>query len=151
MRGTSPCNTRDSSGLNICCFRSFLDELSSCSVSHKNFYKLSGYLILSIFYISLDLSTLYFSHFSVCWASFVCSCHSIPECCIMFSGVKLSIGSFALFFKSSLRWVDGFKKFQQFSVKELLLYNRIEAFFENFHQMWKNAACGTQFRYFQIK
>ena len=27
----------------------------------------------------------------------MCSCHSIPECCVMFSGVKLSMGSFALF------------------------------------------------------
>ena len=42
-------------------------------------------LILSNFYISLDLFTIYFAHFSGCWASFVGSCHSIPECCIMFS------------------------------------------------------------------
>ena len=27
----------------------------------------------------------------------------------------------------------------------------MKAFFENFHQKWKNASCGTQFRYFQIK
>ena len=27
----------------------------------------------------------------------MCSCHSIPECCVMFSGVKLSMGSFVLF------------------------------------------------------
>ena len=27
----------------------------------------------------------------------MCSCHSIPECCVTFSGVKLSIGSFILF------------------------------------------------------
>ena len=53
-------------------------------------------LILSIFYISLDLSIIYFAHFSSCWASFVCSCHSITECCGMFSGVKLSMGSFVL-------------------------------------------------------
>ena len=26
----------------------------------------------------------------------MCSCHSIPECCVMFSGVKLSIRSFIL-------------------------------------------------------
>ena len=38
-----------------------------------------------------------------------------------------------------------------FRVKELLLYNLIEAFLENFHQKWKNASCGAQFRYFQIK
>ena len=27
----------------------------------------------------------------------MCSGHSIPECCVMFSGVKLSMGSFVLF------------------------------------------------------
>ena len=26
----------------------------------------------------------------------MCSCHSIPEFCVMFSGVKLSMGSFIL-------------------------------------------------------
>ena len=26
----------------------------------------------------------------------MCSCQSIPECCVMFSGVKLSMGSFVL-------------------------------------------------------
>ena len=26
----------------------------------------------------------------------MCSCHSILECCVMFSGVKLSMGSFVL-------------------------------------------------------
>ena len=59
-------------------------------------------LILSIFYISLDLSTIYFAHFSGCRASFVCSCHSIPECCVMFSGVKLSMGSFVLLYLGKL-------------------------------------------------
>ena len=54
-------------------------------------------LILSIFYISMDLSTNYFAQFNGCWASFVCSCHSILECCVTFSGVKLSIRSFVLF------------------------------------------------------
>ena len=53
-------------------------------------------LILSFFYISLDLSTIYFTYFSGCWASFVCNCHSILECCVIFSGVKLSIRSFNL-------------------------------------------------------
>ena len=53
-------------------------------------------LILSIFYISMDLSTNYFAHFSGCWASFVCGRHSILECCVTFSGVKLSIRSFVL-------------------------------------------------------
>ena len=27
----------------------------------------------------------------------MCSCHSIQECCVTFSGVKLSIRSFVLF------------------------------------------------------
>ena len=36
------------------------------------------------------------------------------------------------FFQSSLRWVDGFKKFQRLWVKELLLYNRIEFLFRKF-------------------
>ena len=60
-------------------------------------------LILSIFYISVDLSTNYFAHFSGCWASFVCSCHSILECCVMFSGVKLSIRSFVLYQAKTIR------------------------------------------------
>ena len=30
-------------------------------------------------------------------------------------------------------------------------FTTIEAFLENFHQKWKNASCGAQFRYFQIK
>ena len=29
----------------------------------------------------------------------MCSCHSIPECCVMFSGVKLSMGYFFFYFK----------------------------------------------------
>ena len=35
--------------------------------------------------------------------------------------------------------------------KELLTYNCTETFFEKFDRKWKNASCGTQFRYFQIK
>ena len=41
-------------------------------------------LILSIFYISMDLSTNYFAHFSGCWASFVCSCHYPRMLCHVF-------------------------------------------------------------------
>ena len=33
----------------------------------------------------------------------MCSCHSILECCVTFSGVKLSIRSFVLYL---LRWDD---------------------------------------------
>ena len=32
----------------------------------------------------------------------MCSCHSILECCVMFSRVKLSMGSFVLFLFSNL-------------------------------------------------
>ena len=53
---------------------------------------------VEILNISPDLSTIYFAHFSGCCASFVYSCHSILECYVMFSGVKLSIRSFVLLF-----------------------------------------------------
>ena len=46
---------------------------------------------VEIFNILLDSSTIYFSHFSGYRTSFVYSCHSIPECYNLFSGVKLSI------------------------------------------------------------
>ena len=36
--------------------------------------------------------------------------------------------------------MDGFQKFQRYWVKELLLYNRMEAFFENFLQKWRNVS-----------
>ena len=41
-------------------------------------------LILSIFYISMDLSTNYFAHFSGCWASFACICHYPRMLCHVF-------------------------------------------------------------------
>ena len=50
---------------------------------------------VEIFNISLDLSSIYFAHFSGCWASFVYSCHSILKCYNLFSGAKLSIRSFS--------------------------------------------------------
>ena len=46
--------------------------------------------------ISRGECTINFTYFSGCWASFVCNCHSILECCVMFSGVKLSTRSFDL-------------------------------------------------------
>ena len=51
---------------------------------------------VEILNISMDLSTIYFDHFRRCCPSFVYSCHCILECCVMFSGVKLSIRSFVL-------------------------------------------------------
>ena len=65
-----------------------------------------------------------------------CLCSFLIELsrfCVMYGHCNKS----SVFFQSSLRWVDGFKKFQRLWVKELLLYNHIEAFFENFHQKWK--------------
>ena len=41
-------------------------------------------LILSIFYISMNLSTNYFAHFSGCWASFACGCHYPRMLCHVF-------------------------------------------------------------------
>ena len=52
--------------------------------------------------ISLDLSTIYFAHFSGCWVSFGCSCHTILECFNLFSGVKLSVGPFCFILYSFL-------------------------------------------------
>ena len=52
---------------------------------------------VEILNISLDLSTIYFAHFSGCRASFVYSCHFILECCGLFSEVKLRIRLFVLF------------------------------------------------------
>ena len=39
---------------------------------------------VEILNLSLDLSTIYFAHFSGCCASFVYRCHSILECCHVF-------------------------------------------------------------------
>ena len=67
----------------------FAGPISHTSTQYTDF--------VDFFYISLDLSTIYFAHFSGCLAFFVCSYHSIPECCVMFSGVKLNMGLFVLF------------------------------------------------------
>ena len=45
----------------------------------------------------------------------MCSCHSILECCVMFSGVKLSIRSFVLFIKFLK-----YKVLEQPDVKDIL-------------------------------
>ena len=36
----------------------------------------------------------------------MCSCHSILECCVTFSGVKLSIRLFVLFLSKSFKTID---------------------------------------------
>ena len=41
----------------------------------------------------------------------MCSCHSILECCVMFSGVKLSIRSFVLFLRSFVLFLRSFVLF----------------------------------------
>ena len=54
-------------------------------------------LILSIFNISMDLSTNYFAHFSGCWASFACSCHYPRMLCHVFwSQVEYKIVCFII-------------------------------------------------------
>ena len=56
-------------------------------------------LILSIFYISMDLSTNYFAHFSGCWASFACSCHYPRMLCHVFwSQVEYKIVCFIYYY-----------------------------------------------------
>ena len=37
----------------------------------------------------------------------MCNCHSILECCVMFSGAKLSIRSFNLFIQTKCMEDDG--------------------------------------------
>ena len=58
-------------------------------------------LILSIFYISMDLSTNYFAHFSGCWASFACSCHYPRMLCHVFWSKVDKIVCFI----TSFRWL----------------------------------------------
>ena len=56
-------------------------------------------LILSIFYISMDLSNNYFAHFSGCRASFVCSCHYPRMLCHVFwSQVEYKIVCFIYYY-----------------------------------------------------
>ena len=67
---------------------------------------------VEILSVSLDLSTIYFVYFSGCFKRFTgfiffcvvtCfCCHSIPECCVMFSGVKLRRSSVLLQIKKIL-------------------------------------------------
>ena len=66
-------------------------------ISHKSTQYMD---FVETFNISLVLSTIYFSHFCGCRASFVFSCHSILECCNLFPGVKLSIKPFCFNFLS---------------------------------------------------
>ena len=62
-------------------------------------------LILSIFYISMDLSTNYFAHFSGCWASFACNCHYPRMLCHVFwSQVEYKIVCFIYLSKFLFLW-----------------------------------------------
>ena len=73
-------------------------------------------LILSIFYISMDLSTNYFAHFSGCWASFVCSCHYPRMLCHVFwSQVEYKIVCFI--FENGNISVGLWQIFRQFIVE----------------------------------
>ena len=66
-------------------------------------------LILSSFYISMDLSTNYFVHL-VGVELPLRVVVTILECCVTFSGVKLSIRSFVLFLSIAF---DVLNRFQQ--------------------------------------
>ena len=67
-------------------------------VSHPGFQYMD---IVETFNVSLDLST------SGCWASSVCGCYSVLECCNLFTGVELSIRSFCIIFfgEGALFWM----------------------------------------------
>ena len=43
------------------------------------------------------------------------------------------------------------RKSNGFELRNFYFTTLCNFFFENFHQKWKNASCGTRFRYFQIK
>ena len=79
------------SGLGIVCHvikgKSFL-LLEHISVSY----------FVEIFNISLDLSAIYFAHYSGYLAFVVYSRHSVLECYNLFSGFKLCIRSFLFYF-----------------------------------------------------
>ena len=67
----------------------------------------------------------------------MCSCHSILECCVTFSGVKLSIRSFVLFLVDRIKAIVAFKLLDhwladcysllRFQVMHFVLANRIKA------------------------
>ena len=72
------------------------------------------------------------SNQSTMWSTKVRSGHNI--CCLCRSLLELSSCRVTYkncykssVFQSSVRWVDGFEKFQRFWVKELLLYKRIKS------------------------
>ena len=58
----------------------------------------------------------------------MCSCHSILECCVMFSGVKLSIRSFVLFLRSFVLFLRSFVLF----LRSFVLFLRSFVLFHDF-------------------
>ena len=42
----------------------------------------------------------------------MCSCRSIPECCVMLSGIKLSMGSFVLFGLNTTDFLSAYKNYR---------------------------------------
>ena len=51
----------------------------------------------------------------------MCSCHSILECCVMFSGVKLSMGSFVLLLLLLLLKLD----YAKFGVSMVIVFQTL--------------------------
>ena len=47
-------------------------------------------------------------------------------------------------------WMD-LRNSNDFELRNFYFTNVWKLFFKNFHHKWKNASCGAQFRYFQIK
>ena len=63
----------------------------------------------------------------------MCNCHSIVECCVMFSGVKLSIRSFNLFMeKERNRWRKFFSSSENAIWSILLKYQQKDVQIQTF-------------------
>ena len=65
---------------------------------------LNTWILSKLSNTSLDLSTIYFAHFSGCGASFVYSYHSIPERYKLFSGVKGQLQRFHKLISNDRIW-----------------------------------------------
>ena len=86
------------------------------------------------FIIVLDLYTIYFTHFSGCWASFVYSCHSILECYNLFFWSQVECKIFSYFMTSSvsaisLLFLKQNKHCKSFNYKVWIANLKLQSFF----------------------
>ena len=73
----------------------------------------------------------------------MCSCHSIPKCCVMFSGVKLSMGSFILFHSRDLKQDDAFNRtwWSVLSIDKLVTWQHLSIERTGHHVVLKASSC----------